>query len=244
LEVHHPGIDSLRLPPEIATAWKQRIAVKTTTVTDPAGRRTALRAPRADRGINYLAMVGAFYLDIAQWAMSDPPFWGPWAAPCPIRDEETSMRKVRSHRKSRIDQRTRDRLPVLDVLVATVGQARTAAARRRELAQRTRPGDLFTVDHLTLRRTVVVARTPAAKIWAEDPDTGKRCDLTLPEHRAFWTWATVEVLRHTGIRVEELTELSHHSFIQYRLPTTGELVPLLQIAPSQCGAQPLLGDPP
>ena len=36
-----------------------------------------------------------------------------------------------------------------------------------------------------------------------------------------------------GIRIEELTELSHHSLIQYRLPTTGEIVPLLQIVPSK-----------
>jgi integrase len=41
-------------------------------------------------------------------------------------------------------------------------------------------------------------------------------------------------------RIEELTELSHHSFIQYRLPTTGELVPLLQIAPSKTDAERLL----
>src|SRR6266487_659422 len=240
LEVHHPGIDSLRLSPEIAVAWKQRIAVKTITVKDPAGRRATVQAPRSDRGINYLAMVRAFYLDIAQWAMQDPPLWGPWAAPCPIRDEETSMRKVRSHRKSRIDQRTRERLPILDVLVATVEQARKVTAQRLELAQRTRAGELFTADGLILRRTVVGPRTQAAKVWAEDPDTGKRYDLTLAEHRAFWTWATVEVLRHTGIRVEELTELSHHSFIQYWLPTTGELVPLLQIAPSKSDSERLL----
>lgn len=31
----------------------------------------------------------------------------------------------------------------------------------------------------------------------------------------------------TGVRVEELLELSHHSFVEYRLPSTGELVPLL-----------------
>jgi integrase len=93
---------------------------------------------------------------------------------------------------------------------------------------------------MTLRRTVLGTRTPAAKTWAENPDSGKRHDLTLAEHRAFWTWATVEVLRHTGIRVEELTELNHHSFVQYRLPTTGELVPLLQIAPSKSDAERLL----
>ena len=43
-----------------------------------------------------------------------------------------------------------------------------------------------------------------------------------------------------GIRVEELLELSHHSLIQYRLPSTGELVPLLQIAPSKTDTERLL----
>ena len=50
----------------------------------------------------------------------------------------------------------------------------------------------------------------------------------------------VEVLRHTGIRIEELTELSHHSLIQYRLPATGELIPLLQVTPSKTDAERLL----
>ena len=50
----------------------------------------------------------------------------------------------------------------------------------------------------------------------------------------------IEVFRHTGIRVEELLELSHHSLIQYRLPSTGELVPLLQIAPSKTDTERLL----
>ena len=77
-------------------------------------------------------------------------------------------------------------------------------------------------------------------MWAEDPVTGKRRDLNCEERRAFWAWAAVEVLRHTGIRVEELTELSHHSLIQYRLPSTGELVPLLQIAPSKTDEERLL----
>ncbi|MEU0634020.1 tyrosine-type recombinase/integrase, partial [Streptomyces sp. NPDC005989] len=76
--------------------------------------------------------------------------------------------------------------------------------------------------------------------WGLDPDTEQRLDLTLGEHRAFWSWAIVEVLRHTGIRIEELTELSHHSLVQYRLPGTGELIPLLHIAPSKTDAERLL----
>ena len=47
------------------------------------------------------------------------------------------------------------------------------------------------------------------------------------------------MLRHTGIRIEELLELSHHGIVQYRLPSTGELVPL-QITPSKTDAERLL----
>lgn len=50
----------------------------------------------------------------------------------------------------------------------------------------------------------------------------------------------MEVLRLTGIRLEELLELSHHSVTEYRLPSTGELVPLLQIAPSKTDVERLL----
>jgi integrase len=48
------------------------------------------------------------------------------------------------------------------------------------------------------------------------------------------------VLRHTGIRIEEMLELTHHSFIAYTLPTTGEVVPMLQVAPSKTDAERLL----
>ncbi|MEV7715839.1 site-specific integrase [Streptomyces sp. NPDC088184] len=44
----------------------------------------------------------------------------------------------------------------------------------------------------------------------------------------------------TGIRIEELSEISHHSLVQYRLPSTSELVPLLQIAPSKTDEERLL----
>jgi len=44
----------------------------------------------------------------------------------------------------------------------------------------------------------------------------------------------------TGIRVEELTELTHHSLVQYQLPGTGELIPLLHIVPSKTDTERLL----
>ncbi|MFI5866354.1 hypothetical protein [Streptomyces sp. NPDC051546] len=37
-----------------------------------------------------------------------------------------------------------------------------------------------------------------------------------------------------------MLETSHHALIQYRLPTTGEIVPLLQIAPSKTDAERVL----
>lgn len=62
---------------------------------------------------------------------------------------------------------------------------------------------------------------------------GSRIRLHELENRAFWAWANVEVLRHTGVRIEEMLEISHHSITQYRLPSTGVIVPLLDIAQSK-----------
>jgi site-specific recombinase XerD len=52
------------------------------------------------------------------------------------------------------------------------------------------------------------------------------------EARACWTWAVIEVLRLTGIRHEELLELSHLSVRQQRRPN-GEIVALLVVTPSK-----------
>ncbi|MGH3126207.1 MAG: hypothetical protein ACRDND_34965, partial [Streptosporangiaceae bacterium] len=81
LERHHPGIDSLRLAPEVAAGWKQRILVKTRTSVTAAGDIIETSAPRS-AAASALFTVRAFYLDIAQWAADDPARWGPWAAPC------------------------------------------------------------------------------------------------------------------------------------------------------------------
>jgi hypothetical protein len=239
LERHHPGISSLHLPAEVAGAWKQRLRSRPKTITAPGGGKTQIQVPR----LNYwecLIPVRAFYLDLAQWAAEDPARWGPWVAPCPVREEETSRRKARRHRKSRMDARTRERLPVLPVLIQTVSQRLAAAQALLEAARQTRHGQAFTAAGQTLTRVVTRHGTAIGKVWAADPRTGKRRDLTSEEEQAFWTWAIVEVLRNTGVRIEELLEMSHHSLVQYKLPATGELVPLLQIAPSKTDTERLL----
>jgi Phage integrase family len=238
LERHHPGIDSLRLPPEVAAGWKQRIQVKTRRSATAAGDVIETRAPRS-AAAGALFTVRAFYLDIAQWAFDDPARWAAWVAPCPIRDGEVPYRKELARRKARMDQRTRERLPALPVLAAAADGERHASARRLAAAASAVPGEVITAGGQTLCRSVMTTKA-SARIWADDPGTGKRRDLTLEEHRGFWSWAVIEVLRHSGIRIEELTELSHHSLVQYRLPATGELIPLLQIAPSKTDAERLL----
>jgi hypothetical protein len=238
LERHHPGIDSLRLPAGVADAWKRRLRTRTKAVATAQGKKTEVALPRT----NYrecLTPVRALYLDLAHWAVDDPGRWGPWVVPCPVGAEETGRRKAKRQRKSRMDARTRERLPVLPVLVRTVDERRRASAALLQAARETPPGDTFTVAGQTLVRPVT-PRASAGKVWADDPATGKRRDLGVEDDHAFWAWATVEVLRATGIRIEEMLELSHHSLVQYRLPNTGELVPLLGVAPSKTDAERLL----
>jgi integrase len=237
LERHHPGIDSLHLSAEVADAWKQRLQTKQQTITSAAGGKTVIDAERICHR-EFLTPVRAFYLDLAQWAVDDPGRWGRWAAPCPVGRAETIQGKVQRHRKSRMDARTRERLPVLPVLVRCTARQHADAQALLQAARNTRPGDLITIPGAALVRSVT--KTTAVSVWAGDVATGKRRNLTAEEDRAFWAWATVEVLRATGIRIEELAQLSHHSFVQYRLPGSGELVPLLQIVPSKTDTERLL----
>ena len=238
LEDHNPGIDSLHLPAEVADAWKQRLRTTRKTVPVADGEKTEVTAER----ISYrqcLTPVRAFYLDLSQWAIEDPARWARWVVPCPVGAEEISQRKAARQRKARMDARTRERLPVLPVLAAAVDGRRKAAAELLRSARLAAPGETFTAAGQSLVRAAVTRPDPA-RVWADDPASGKRRDLAAEEDRAFWTWATVEVLRHTGIRIEELLEITHHSLIRYRLPGTGELVPLLQITPSKTDTERLL----
>ena len=238
LEAHHHGISSLRLDPLAAAAWKQRILSKTTRRRQSDGSFADVASPR-ESATNCLIAVRSFYLDIAQWAMEDPARWGPWAAPCPIRAGEIPHKKTADRRKSRMDQRTRERLPILPALIAATGNQRKTAAERLAAAKAATPGAEFTAGGQRLRRTITT-RAHLTSVWAENPGGGPRRNLTREEHHAFWAWAAAEVLRMTGIRVEELTELTHHSLIQYRLPATGELIPLLHIVPSKTDTERLL----
>ncbi len=208
LEIHHPGIDSLHLSPQVAQAWKERLAF----IRDATGQPVRPR-------INYrseLVFVRAFYEDIARWAADDPARWAPWVAPCPVKAAECTQKKFKSRVKSRMDQRTRTQLPLLPALLRAVGQQRKDAEERITAARSTLPGNVFTAAGQEFQRR---QSGQAGRVNVTEVATGKRRNLTHEEEAAFWSWATVEVLRHTGIRIEEMLELTHHSFIAYTLPT-------------------------
>ena len=71
LEQHHPGIDSLHLPSDVADAWKQRQRTKPQVITSAHGEKSVVMVER----IGYrdcLTPVRALYLDLCQWAIKIP----------------------------------------------------------------------------------------------------------------------------------------------------------------------------
>jgi len=97
IEAHHPEITSLKLPRDVAAAWKQRVMTRTRTRTGLAGEPVTTTLARLD-GRSVLTAVRAFYLDIAEWADDDPARWGPHAVRCPVTASEASHKMDRSRR--------------------------------------------------------------------------------------------------------------------------------------------------
>ena len=71
IEALSPGISTLRLPPDVARAWKEDLQTVKRTVTGPDGQKTVVTSPRLNAK-GELLRVRAFYLDIAQWATEEP----------------------------------------------------------------------------------------------------------------------------------------------------------------------------
>ncbi|MFC8532072.1 tyrosine-type recombinase/integrase [Nocardia sp. NPDC057227] len=222
IEAHHPDIADHRLDRAVIEAWKQRLM----TLPDGALRK---------RPGEILLAVRCFYLDLNHWANDAPHRWAQWAAPSPVTRQDARVNpRERRRETARIHARTRELAPQLPKLIASTRRHLDHCTELLRLARATEPGASFTLDdHLYSRPTERPgsARRPALR--AEDESLLAPHSL---EHQAFWCWAMVEVLRHTGIRIEELLELTHHSIQPYRQPG-GTIVPLLQIAPSKTDAE-------
>jgi integrase len=227
IELHHPEVASIDLPRSVIEAWRKRQEFL------PDGR------PRRDAADLFL-VVRSFYLDLAQWAGADPVRWGRYVCPSPISSADLRVhRKALLHRQARMHERIRTLLPVLPRLLAHV------RAHRRFAGQL-----LARAEVCADRETIVLQGRTYVRVLAHQRTMGPRLGrmpvmvrlLNAPEDRlinchdveedAFWVWAVVEVLRLTGIRVEELLELTHLS-IQRTIMSDNQQVLLLQIAPSK-----------
>jgi integrase len=225
----NPGQADLRLSPQIAAAWRERVAV--------TGRGLA----REDLH-SLMFHVRAFYRDIQQWALEDPARWGRWAAPCPLRRTESRAVSKAKHRvRARMQQRTRMLSPLLPKLLATAGARRAWSRRFLEAAAAVRHDEEFVVDGFTYRRYAPprrYARNAGCLVRAVGPDG--LVNLTALEADCFWAWAVIETLRLTGCRIEELLEITQLSVRHYTPAKTGRLVPLLHIVPSKLDIERLI----
>jgi hypothetical protein len=241
LELHEPGIDSLVLDADVVQRWNDRLRVIT------RGNRRVGQLREDPNAI--LLTVRSFYSDINHWAIEDPARWGPWAAPNPIHGRVLiGQNKQKRRATARMHQRVRELAPFLAPLAESADRQRRHAAGLLAAAAGIAPGEPFTHDGETLQRARLRpeidpeqgGRGRPGVVWADEQGTGKRRNLNLEDDKAFWGWAIIEVLRHTGIRIEELLELTHRSFVAYTLPTSGETIPLLQITPSKTDRERLL----
>ncbi|WP_298867630.1 tyrosine-type recombinase/integrase [uncultured Microbacterium sp.] len=237
----NPDQTDLRLSKEVATAWMERLQ---TTIDG---------SPRQDTG-SVLFSVRALYRDLSEWSYEEPGRWSLWVAPCPIpRAVSRSHAKKRRQVESRMQARTRMLTPNLPKFVETARDMKDRGQKLLAATLAARDGDEYEVDGWTLERLDrpvpkgMPARTNVwAKLIAVAPgvrpprlDNG-RVNVTRIEENSFWGWAVTETLAETGLRIEELTELSQMSMRQYVPSTTNTIVPLLHVVPSKTDTERLL----
>jgi site-specific recombinase XerD len=230
VETIAPGIDTIDLPPEVATAWKAQLRSREL----PDGRRVPRRST-----MNVLMSVRGFYADLLQLAYDDPARWAEWPCTAPVSANEVKRyHKWRSQLRSEMHERTRVRtVKVADL--ADAAERRYRHARSLYDAGHALPsGGRVTVAATTYLRVDGAAHPLAhPRLKTVNPD-GTNCpdsiDVVQEEEDAFWGLAVVEVLRHTGIRIEEmleLTQLDVHEY-EHRDPSVGKVL-LLHVNPSK-----------
>jgi len=226
VEKVNPGQVGLQLSEETYQQWKQSISV-----LPSGGRRLNL--------LNILMKIRSFYLDLQSWAYDDPALWGPWVAPCPVREAEVRRTHVARRRiNERMADRTRIRQPLLPLLVDYVANQWLYYRDLLAATEAVGLGEYFTYGGVQWQRTAsendrrYVQRGEDYRLRAVNRDTGELVNVSLSEEGAFFDWAMVEIMRHAGLRIEELLELTHLSVRNYQR-TNGEVIALLVIAPSK-----------
>jgi hypothetical protein len=152
---------------------------------------------------------------------------------------ELSQSQVRRRRiTDRMADRTRQRQPLLPLLAEYVDQEHDRLRGLLAATAEAAPGAEFTHEGRAYRRTDsqndrrLEKLDGARPVRVTDLAEGRTFDVAAAEDQAFWQWGVVETLRHSGIRAEELVELTHLSVRQYQRKN-GEIAALLIIAPSK-----------
>lgn len=230
LETHHSGIDSLALADDVAAAWRGRV-------------QQAYTFPWAT-----LIPVRAFYLDIAHRATTEA-YWARWACRSPVTDT-SGVKKHSRQASARMHQRIRSLAPHFPRLLREAEKLVDFESGLLAVAQQADAGAHFSYRDRDYERVALTTIAPVAgRTWTERVsvralDTRTRIDQTQREDSAFWSWAVVNTLYYTGIRLEELSELTSTALTLYRPVGGGRAVPLLQIAPSKTDAERVLVVPP
>ena len=164
---------------------------------------------------------------------------GAVACRAPVAESEVkAYRKWRLSLRSAMHERTRTRAVRVGELADVAERNYHHVRALLEAANAVGPGERFSVGASTFVRldqaTHEMAHPKVAELDADDRPTGDRLDLVIEEEDAFWGFAVIEVLRHTGVRVEELLELTQLDLHDYdhRDPAVGKVL-LLHINPSK-----------
>jgi site-specific recombinase XerD len=226
IERINPAQADLRIAPETYAAWRESIKYRTD------GKERA-----GQDGL--VITVRSFYYDLHTWAAQEPERWAVWVAPCPV--PPTELHGLGSRRRrinERSADRTRQRQPMLPLLVEHVEQRYERARELLTRAENTPDGESFELHGTTYTREITdsdrkqLRHDGIVPPRLREAGTGELIHVGTEEDAAFWEWAAVETLRHSGVRIEELCELSHLSVRQYQRPN-GEVVALLVVAPSK-----------
>jgi integrase len=232
-----PGIDTIDLPEEVARQWKEEIRWRTL----PDGSQ----APRANT-IQLLMSVRGFYADLHELARDDPARWAPWACRPPIAPQEVkAYTKWRHQHRSAMHERARTRTVRVTELADVAERRYHQVLALHQAATHAQPGQSFTTEDVTWTRVDQASHSQAHPRIAPAATGGTASpqwiDTVQEEEDAFWGLAIVEVLRHTGIRIEEmleLTQLDLHEY-QHRDPAVGKVL-LLHVNPSKLDQERML----
>lgn len=231
-----PGIDTIDLPGDVARRWKEQARWRTL----PDGRQV----PRANI-LHLLMSVRGFYADLNEMARDDPARWAAWACKPPVTPHDVkAYAKWRHQLRSTMHERTRTRTVHVAELADVAERRYQHALTLLQAARQARPGQAFTAGGRQWTRTDQALHDqahPRVVPAAGDGPVPPAADTVQDEEDAFWGMAVVEVLRHTGIRIEEmleLTQLDLHEY-QHRDPAVG-LVLLLHVNPSKLDQERML----